>query len=109
MVEDYVILTKLHRPYEQGRDRTGRKIMGLQILYRTAGAGELSPEAWKKQTLAEIEKAGETELLQQLIDYCRKHCAWLHKEKELHEYAMECLVSRSYLYWTDFQKEIIWM
>ncbi len=73
----------------------------FQEFYET-DLGELLPEEWRKQVMAAVGENGKTDLLEQIKDHCRKHCAWLHKEEEIEEYALECLVDEAYLYWKDF-------
>lgn len=115
MVEDYQIQIRTGRAegtgfYEITRRGTRREITKFVERYQTP-AGTFLPEEWKKKALAAIEAEGEMELLERLKEYCGKHCAWLHKEKEIEEYAIGCLCSRAYEYWKDFEsiETIIWM
>ena len=41
------------------------------------------------------------DLLQKIIEHCRK-LAWLKTEQQLTEYALECLESKAYYAWEDF-------
>lgn len=103
-LEGYAIHCRMHRGERTGKDSSGRNVYKYITEYKTDN-GTFVPEKWKEKTMKAIMAAGEMELLEKIKNYCRKHCAWLHKESELQEYAMECLVSRSYLYWNDFLKE----
>lgn len=109
-LEGYAIRLRISRCQSGGKGPDGRVIRYMIHEYKTDN-GTFSPETWKEEVMAAITEAGETELFENLKNYCRKHCAWLHKESEVHEYAMEILVSRSYLHWEDFKEyiEIIWM
>lgn len=74
-------------------------------------AGTFLPEEWKKRAKAAIEAEGKLTLLKKVKEHCRGHCAWIHTESDLEEYAIECICSRSYRYWKDFEdtETIIWM
>lgn len=80
----------------------GGKIYGFREIYKTK-IGDFSPEKWRETVRKAIEDAGETELLEEIKQHCREHCAWLHKEADIEEHSMECLVSRAYLHWKDFK------
>lgn len=92
----------LGRSYVKGHDKRGKKEYGFKETYRTK-AGDFSPEEWRKTVLQAIEDAGETDLLEHIKEHCRENCAWLHKEKDIEEYSMECLVGRAYPHWKDFK------
>lgn len=100
-LKDYSLL-RHGRAYVKGHDKKGKKIYGFKETYRTK-IGDFSPEEWREIVLQAIEDEGETDLLEDIKDYCREKCAWLHKEKDIEEYSMECLVDRAYLYWKDFK------
>lgn len=113
MLEDYAIQTRNGRVTGTGRyyinqRGTRKEAMEFREYYKT-NLGEFSPEEWKRMVMREIEAEGEQELLEQIKQHCREHCARLHKKSEIEEYAMECLCNRAYECWTDFQSEIIWM
>lgn len=93
---------RLGRSYVKGHDKRGKKEYGFKETYRTK-VGDFSPEDWRKTVLQAIEDAGEMDLLEDIKEHCRENCAWLHKEKDIEEYSMECLVGRSYLHWKDFK------
>lgn len=115
MLEDYAINMRISRAewagrYELTSSGKRKEVTVYRELYRT-NAGELYPEEWKRRVRKQIEKEDQTDLLKKIKQHCREHCAWLRKESEIEEYAMQCLCSRAYEYWTDFKNEleIIWM
>lgn len=106
MVEDYRIQYRINKgvptgKYEITKIGTKREIIKYQEFYQTP-IGALLPEDWRRRIKAEIEEAGETELLARLKERCREYCAWIRKEQDLEDYAMDILASRAYLEWTDF-------
>lgn len=103
-VEDYKIIMRCGRAYVRGINEKGKKIYGYKDTYRTP-AGDFEPEQWEQEIRKAIEEAGEAELLEKIKEYCRKNCAWLRKESQIEEYAMECLADRAYMYWKDFKEE----
>lgn len=115
MIEDYQIRMRTGRAertgkYEITKRGTRKEIVKYAERYETP-AGNFLPEDWKKRTRDAIEAEGEHALLERVKEFCRKHCAWLHTETDLEEYAMECLCSRAYRHWKDFESSetIIWM
>ena len=115
MLEDYQIQIRIGGAegtgrYEITRRGTRREITKFTERYQTP-AGVFLTERWKEKALESIETEGEKELLESIKEYCRAHCAWLHKEKEIEEYAINCLCSRAYRHWEDFEstETIIWM
>lgn len=101
MTEDYAIQIRTGRAYQKGFDNRGKKVWGYKETYKT-NAGEFVPQEWREKIKEAIEQAGEMELLENLKNYCREHCAWLHKESEIEDYAMDVLASRAYLCWEGF-------
>ena len=112
MLEDYAIRLRTGRAYLVGIEMVGKKQhkkYEFREIYQTK-IGEFTPEEWKRRAIHEIQGEGETELLGRIVQHCRGHCAWLHKESDIEEYAIECLCSRAYEHWDDFTgTEIIWM
>lgn len=115
MIEDYRIRMRTGRAegtgnYEITKRGTRREITKFVERYETA-AGIFLPDEWMKKALAAIEAEGEMNLLEQIKDYCRERYGWLRKETEIEEYAIECLCSRAYRCWDDFEntETIIWM
>lgn len=115
MVEDYRIRMRTGRAegtggYEITKRGIRREITKFVERYETA-AGIFLPDEWMKKALGAIEAEGEMSLLESIKEYCRNHCAWLYKEKEVEEYAIDCLCSRAYRHWDDFEstETIIWM
>lgn len=115
MIEDYRIKSRVGRSegtgtYEYTRLGTRREKSRYVERYVTQ-AGTFLPEEWKKRARAAIEAEGELALLERVKEHCREHCAWLHTESDLEEYAIECVCSRAYRHWKDFEdtETIIWM
>lgn len=115
MVEDYRIFFREGRSeptgeYEITKRGTQRRKYRYVSRMKTP-VGVLLPEVWKQRAMAEIEAAGEMDLLERIKEYCRERCGWLRKEAEVEEYAIECLCERAYRYWEDFEdgETIIWM
>lgn len=108
-LEDYKINLRIGRSYSTGYNHAGRKQYRYVQEYET-NKGRFPPEKWKEITMKAIVEADAVGLLEKIKAYCSVHCAWLCKEDEIEEYAMECLCSRAYLYWEEFEQEtIIWM
>lgn len=96
MVEDYYIQSRHGCSYQKGLGPKGKKLMGFKEYYRTK-AGEFEPEQWRTKVLEAINQDGEIELLDIIKEHCREHCAWLHKEIEISDYAMDILAGRVFL------------
>ena len=115
MIEDYQIRIRtgaVEKTGERERTRKGTWRDKTRFVERyVTPAGTFLPEEWKKRAKAAIEAEGELALLERVKDHCREHCAWLHTESDLEEYAIECTCSRSYRCWEDFKniETIIWM
>lgn len=100
-LEDYSF-QRWGNPYVKGTGPRGGKIYGFREIYKTK-VGDFSPKEWRKTVREVIKVAGEEELLEEIKRHCREHCAWLHKEADIEEYSMECLVDRAYLHWENFK------
>lgn len=105
-VEDYAPNMRTYRSYqkgiEQGRGGRPKRVYGYEEVYKT-NAGDLKKGDWISKTREIVEAVGETELLEDIKAHCRENCAWLHKESEIEEHALECLTYRVYRHWDDFQ------
>lgn len=104
-VEDFSIKQKLGSSYQKGIEiyrGKPKKMYGYREVYKT-NAGEFEVGEWRNAVREIIELSGESELLEQIKAHCREQCAWLHKESDIEEYAMECLASRAYRYWKDLE------
>lgn len=115
MIEDYAVKLRTGRAvgtgiYELTRNGKRREKTVFKIEYTTK-TGIFGVEEWKEKAMQEIEKCGETDLLEKVKEHCREHCAWLRTEKDVTEYAISCTCSRAYEYWDDFEenKVICWM
>ena len=84
---------------------TGRdKVYGYRHGLMT-DIGDIEPSRWRKIATTLIERAGEKDLLQNLIDWEKEHYLHFHKDKsELVQKAMELHVSRIFddEEWVDF-------
>lgn len=115
MVEDYRIIIRTGSTEPTGQYIVNRKGNRKPVLkyaerYETR-AGTFPPEVWKAKAMEAIKADDELELMEKVKEYCRNHCAWLRRENELEEYAIDCLCGRIYRHWPDFEYEetIIWM
>lgn len=103
-VEDYYIKLRVGSICEKdSMDSKGKKLRCYQELYETK-EGKLTPEEWRMRIQTEIEQSGETQLLEKLKEYCRRHYAWLHDEEEICNYAMNILAGRFYRRWKNFKE-----
>ena len=82
--------------YEITRRGTRREVTKYAELYKT-DLGDLTPEEWRRGLSKAIETDRETDVLELIVAHCRQHCAWLRKEEEIRDYAMEVLAGRSFL------------
>lgn len=81
-----------------------KETMAYTETYRTP-SGEFTPKQWKEKAMAAVKADGKEELLEKIKLYCKVHCAWLHWEDDIEEYALGCLCSESYKSWGDFEEE----
>lgn len=107
-ISDYSINCRLGRSVSVGQPYVNRRgNLKYRTEYRTiykTKLGELSPDEWLCEAKQIVDVAGEIELLNSIITHCRENCAWLRNaaEKDIEEYAMNCLTSGAYTYWEDF-------
>ena len=66
--------------------------------------GKIEKSKWFRLMEEAIREAGLNTLLFQIETHCRLHCAWLHTDQDVHEYAMSCLSSGAYKHWKDFKE-----
>ena len=71
--------------------------------YKTL-AGTFEPEIWKKKAMEAIIADGELKLYERVKEHC-SHYAWIQKESELEECAIDSMCHRSYRAWKDFKYE----
>lgn len=101
MVELYKIHHRIGRSmptgtYEITRFGTRRAITKFQEIYST-DLGEFTTEKWKEELSKAITADKEDDVLEEIINHCRKNCAWLHNENDIKEYAMDILAGRVFL------------
>lgn len=84
-------------------NRKGRRVPVLEGVefVKTVGVGTMTISEWYQQMRTAIKEEGQEELLKKVIDYCRR-LVWLKTEKQIIEYALECIESEAYLAWEDF-------
>ncbi len=87
------------------RNYQGRIIKDSAFIeeYKTK-IGNFSQEEWYELALKTVRETGEYELYLKIVEHCKKHCAWLHKEREISEYALSCMTDRAYKSWGDFEE-----
>ena len=84
--------------------RNGKRKMETEGKeYISTKHGKIEVSEWFRYMENAIENEGKQELLKKIEAYVKQHCAWLHKDKEIHEYALECLSDAAYLYWPEFE------
>ena len=110
MVEQYKIHHNIGRAvptgaYEITRKGNRRAITKYSEVYKT-DVGELSPEEWRVKLSEAIVNDKESDVLEVIIDHCREHCAWLHKEADIIDYAVEILASRAFLCGNECWKDV---
>lgn len=85
MVEDYRIKFHTGRAELTGQYTVNRrgntKAITKYVERYVTPLGEFLPEIWREKAKEEIKAAGEIELLEQVKEHCRNHCAWLKKRK----------------------------
>ncbi len=114
MVEDYAVRMRMGGSYLVKTEHYGKRIhktYGYKEIYRTK-AGDFTPEEWKEKLAREIRGERLENLLESIKLHCSEHCAWMKKESEIEEYAMDCLASGAYKHWEDFnapERTVIWM
>lgn len=82
-------------------NRNGKRVpvtMGVEYV-TTKGAGRIPEQEWYEL----IRKVADPALLEKIKDHCRK-LAWLKTEKEVEDYALECLANEAYLHWEDWKE-----
>lgn len=100
-IQDYDIHINLYQPIVHVIQLpNGRKHRTTEprTVFKTQ-MGEFEEEQWNNEFKEILLASGELGLLESIIEYCKTHCAWLHKEKEIEEYAMRCLASGAYTHW----------
>ena len=86
-------------------NRNGRRVPvthGVEYV-TTKNAGRMPLEKWLSFVRSAIVAEEKQELFERIREHCRTHCAWLHMETELEEYALSCLSSGEYEHWEDFK------
>ena len=105
-LKQYAVHHRLGRGAPTGApytDRNGRLKYKTEFKeYYETDAGTFEPDEWKRLVSQAVAEEGKMELLGQIMEYCKKHLAWLHKETEVEDHALECLCSGAYMCWKNF-------
>lgn len=104
-VEDFKSASNNFRSEFIGKDQTGRK-QYREISFKKTLFGDIEDCNYYPLVKELIILAGKKELLGTIKDYCRENCAWLKKEKDVENHAIDCLLSKVFEYWKDFPKQI---
>lgn len=81
-----------------------RKMVTVGKEYVPTRCGKLDKDEWCRLMEEAIREEDKNTLLFQIETHCRLHCAWLHTDQDVHEYAMSCLSSGAYKHWKDFKE-----
>ena len=82
-------------------NRNGKRVpvtKGVEYV-KTTGAGEMPIDKWYKLMAAAIKEEGKQELFEKVREHVKTHCAWLHKDQDVTEYALECMSGEVYETW----------
>lgn len=81
---------------------TGRFIRNFSSQDKKAGhyrsgvmtkIGDIEEGEWTQYAETLIRRNGDEALFEKLKQWCRNTCPWLHNEKEVHFYSLECFVA----------------
>ena len=89
--------------FKTSNGRTKEETVGKDIVH-TAGAGVIDLEEWYLLMEDAVKNEDKSELLDRIVEYC-KSLAWLHTNKAVRQYALQCLSSEAYMAWKDFKTE----
>ncbi len=103
---DFDSTQNIFRTYCLGKDSSGRKLFE-EKNYKKTMFGEIENSEWYKLAEQIIVASGNEQLLERVKDYCKNHCAWLHREQDVEKYAIECIMSEAYMAWEDFEADPI--
>ena len=106
-MEDLYIRCRIGRAESTGfrektRIGTFRNVTKFVERYKT-DAGVFLPEEWIKIVRKCVEASESKELLEKIIERCRRNCVWLRSDEEIESYSLNILVGRIYRHWEDFQ------
>ncbi|MFR9200129.1 MAG: hypothetical protein ACLVML_04820 [Candidatus Gastranaerophilaceae bacterium] len=74
---------------QKGREKKYGYRKGIQT-----DIGDLEVSEWKRLVRELIERSGEQELQEQLVEWAKVHCMWLHTKEEVELYALKLHASR---------------
>lgn len=63
--------------------------------------GMITLEEWRGRVRKAIEENDDDGLFEAIKTHCREHCAWLRKEADVENHALECLVNGAYEAWEE--------
>lgn len=99
---DFGSTQNIFRTQYLGKDSNGRKLY-KGTNYKKTLFGEIEYSVWYEIAKRIIVLSGNEDLLERVKAHCREHCAWIHKEQEIEEYAIECVMDEAYMAWEDFE------
>lgn len=67
--------------------------------YKQTSAGRFEKSEWIRHMEEAVFCEEKTWLLDLIVNHVRSHCAWLHKNQDIRNYALECLSSGAYHSW----------
>jgi len=80
--------------------RNGKRKMETRgVEYVTTEAGRFTVDEWHRLLDEAVFCEEKTWLLDLIVNHVRSHCAWLHKNQDIRNYALECLSSGAYHSW----------
>lgn len=69
----------------------------------TKNAGVMELDDWLLMMDEAVKREGLTDMLNRIAHGCRNF-AWLHTERDIRQYALECLSDETYRAWDDFKE-----
>ncbi len=72
--------------------------------YFNTAIGRLELSKWIVLMEKAIEAAGVYPLYEKIVDYSKNNLGWIRKDEEIRIHSAECLLSKAYDHWADFDK-----
>ena len=80
--------------------KTKPETVGCEYV-RIASGEQVELTQWYAKMREAVIREGQQDLLERIKDHC-KRLAWLHTDQQIEEYSLECLESKAYEHWEDF-------